>query len=290
MKEFFESVKFKVLVCVCAVLAGFILYAITNKGSSNFIETSLDFIVTPIRSASSYISNSVGNFFEKYVQINRVYEENETLREENANLKQQIADLYSFKHENEQLKDYLQIKELNPEFEIEAASVIGNDPLDSFGAFTINKGSLYGIETGDVVITKDGLVGMVSQVNAISARVSTVLDPTIQVGAIVSETGDVGIIKNTSSHAKNEQTLLTMLSRDTVTATGNFVVTSGMGGVFPKGIIIGTVESTALDANGLSVNAVVKPAVDIRDIKNVVVIKSFLGQGDASASSESGGE
>lgn len=290
MKEFFESVKFKVLVCVCAVLAGFILYAITNKSSSNFIETGLDFIVTPIRSASSYISNSVGNFFEKYVQINRVYEENEKLREENANLKQQIADLYSFKHENEQLKDYLQIKELNPTFEIEAASVIGNDPLDSFGAFTINKGSLYGIETGDIVITKDGLVGVISQVNAISARVSTILDPTIQVGAIVSVTGDVGIIKNTSSHAKNEQTLLTMLSRETQATTGNFVVTSGMGGVFPKGIIIGTVESTSLDANGLSVNAVVKPAVDIRDIKNVVVIKSFLGQGDVSTSSENGGE
>ncbi len=290
MKEFFESVKFKVLVCVCAVLAGFILYAITNKGSSNFIETTLDFIVTPIRSASSYISNSVGEFFEKYVQINRVYDENEKLREENANLKQQIADLYSYKHENEQLKDYLQIKELNPEFEIEAASVVGNDPLDSFGAFTINKGSLYGIETGDVVITKDGLVGVISQVNAISARVSTILDPTVQVGATVSETGDVGIIKNTSSYAKNERTLLTMLSRDTETVSGNYVVTSGMGGVFPRGIIIGKVEATALDANGLSVNAVVIPSVDIRDIKNVVVIKSFLGQGDVSASSESGGE
>ncbi len=290
MKEFFESVKFKVLVCVCAVLAGFILYAITNRDSSNFIETGLDFIVTPIRSASSYISDSIGNFFEKYIQINRVYQENENLREENATLKQQIADLYSYKHENEQLKDYLQIKELNPEFEIEAGSVIGNDSLDSFGAFTINKGSLYGIETGDVVITKDGLVGVVSQVNAISARVSTILDPTIQVGAIIAETGDVGIIKNTSSHAKNERTLLTMLSRDTETVMGNFVVTSGMGGVFPKGIIIGTVESTTLDANGLSVNAVIKTAVDIRDIKNVVIIKSFLGQGDVSTSSESGGE
>ena len=290
MKEFFESVKFKVLVCVCAILAGFILYAFTNKGSSNFIETGLDFIVTPIRSASSYISDSVGNFFEKYVLINRVYEENEQLKEENANLKQQIADIYSYKLENEQLKDYLQIKELNSEFEIEAASVIGNDPLDSFGTFTINKGSLYGIETGDVVITKDGLVGIVSQVNAISARVSTILDPSIQVGAIVSETGDVGIIKNTSSHATNERTLLTMLSRDTQTALDNLVVTSGMGGVFPKGIIIGSVESTSLDANGLSINAVIKPSVDIRNIKNVIVIKSFLGQGDAIIPSESGGE
>lgn len=280
MKDFFSSMKFKILVCVCAVLAGFILYAITNENASNFIETGLDFIVTPVRSASAFISESVGNFFKKYVQINEVYAENEELREQIAALKQQIVDMDSYRLENEQLKDYLQIKEVNPEFELEAASVIGNDPLDSFGTFTIDKGSVYGIEAGDVVISKDGLVGIVSQVNAISSKVSTILDPSVQVGAVVSETGDVGIIKNTVSNAKNECTLLTMLSRDTNAKVGGFVVTSGNGGVFPKGIIIGTIDSLVLDSNGLSMNAVVRPGTDIRNIKNVVVIKSFLGQNE----------
>ena len=288
MKEFFAGIKFKILVCVCAVLAGFMLYAITNENSSNFIETGLDFIVTPIRSASASISKSVSNFFDKYVKINDVYSENEKLREEIAKLEQEITDLYSYKLENEQLKDYLQIKEINPEFELEAASVIGNDPLDSFGSFTIDKGSIYGIETGDVVISRDGLVGIVSQVNAISARVSTILDPSVQVGAVISETGDVGIIKNNVATAKGERTLLTMLSRDTKAEVGAIVVTSGSGGVFPKGIIIGTVESTALDSNGLSINAVIKTGVDIRGVKNVVVIKSFLGQGELP--SQNGGE
>lgn len=288
MKDFFSSVKFKVLVCVCAVLAGFILYAITNENASNFIETSLDFIVTPIRSASAYISESVGSFFKKYVQINKVYAENEELREQIAALKQQLVDMDSYRLENEHLKDYLQIKGVNPEFELEAASVIGNDPLDSFGTFTIDKGSIHGIEADDVVISKDGLVGIVSQVNAISARVSTILDPSIQVGAVVSETGDVGIIKNTVANAEDGCTLLTMLSRDTDAKADGFVVTSGNGGVFPKGIIIGTIDSLVLDSNGLSMNAVVKPCADIRHIKNVVVIKSFLGQGELP--SQSGGK
>ena len=91
MKEFFTSVKFKILVCVCAVLAGFILYAMTNENSSNFIETGLDFIVTPIRSASAHISKSVGDFFDKYIKINEVYSENELLRDEIAKLQQEIA-------------------------------------------------------------------------------------------------------------------------------------------------------------------------------------------------------
>ncbi len=288
MKEFFASLKFKILVCVCAVLAGFILYAITNENASNFVEAGLDFIVTPIRSASAHVSESVGEFFKKYVQINEVYAENEELREQIAQLKQEIVDLNSYKLENDQLKEYLQIKTLNPEFELETASVIGNDPLDSFSAFTIDKGSIHGVESGDVVISTDGLVGVISQVNAISSRVSTILDPSVQVGAVISETGDVGIIKNTVANAKSQCTLLTMISRDTQTKAGDFVVTSGNGGVFPKGIIIGTIESTELDSNGLSINAVVKTGADIRNIKNVVIIKSFLGQGETS--SQGGGE
>ena len=288
MKELFASIKFKILVCVCAVLAGFVLYAMTNENASNFVETGLDFIVTPIRSASAYISKSVGDFFDKYASINDIYSQNEELRDEIAKLKQEIVELNFHKLENEQLKDYLQIKGLNPEFELETASVIGNDPLDSFGAFTIDKGSLHGVETGDVVIARDGLVGIVSQVNAISARVSTILDPSVQVGAVISETGDVGIIRNNVATAREEQTLLTMLSRDT-SAEANFtVVTSGNGGVFPKGIIIGTIESTVLDSNGLSINAVINTGVDIRNVKNVVVIKSFLGQGELP--SQNGGE
>ena len=220
--------------------------------------------------------------------INEVYAENEELREQIAQLKQEIVDLNSYKLENDQLKEYLQIKTLNPEFELETASVIGNDPLDSFSAFTIDKGSIHGVESGDVVISTDGLVGVISQVNAISSRVSTILDPSVQVGAVISETGDVGIIKNTVANAKSQCTLLTMISRDTQTKAGDFVVTSGNGGVFPKGIIIGTIESTELDSNGLSINAVVKTGADIRNIKNVVIIKSFLGQGEIS--SQGGGE
>ena len=274
MKEFFSSVKFKILVCVCALLAGFMIYALTDN-RSNFIEQGLDFIVTPIKSLSSAISNAVGSFFERHTNVDALYEENEQLKDEIASLKEQLVTLDEYRLENQQLKEFLEIKELNPSLELETASVIGSDPLDSFGAFTIDKGSLHGVKKNDVVICREGLVGIVSQVNSISSRVTTILDPTVHIGAFISSTQDDGLIKNTAALALE----MTMLSRETQATIGDYIITSGTGGVFPKGLLIGTVAEISADANGLSKNAAVRPAADIRNVRNVAVIKSFTGQG-----------
>lgn len=278
MKEFFSSVKFKILVCVCALLAGFMIYALTDN-HSNFIEQGLDFIVTPIKSLSSAISNAVGSFFERHTNVDALYEENERLKDEIASLKEQLIALDEYRLENQQLKEFLEIKELNPSLELETASVIGSDPLDSFGAFTIDKGSLHGVKKNDVVICREGLVGIVSQVNSISSRVTTILDPTVHIGAFISSTQDDGLIKNTAALALENMTQMTMISRETQAAVGDFIITSGTGGVFPKGLLIGSVAEISADANGLSKNAAVRPAADILNVRNVAVIKSFTGQG-----------
>lgn len=93
-----------------------------------------------------------------------ILEENERLKEENRRLTQRQLEFDKYKLENEQLKEYLDIKEKNPDFDFETAFVIGRDPNDRFYAFTIDKGSLDGISLHDPVITEDGLVGMVVEV------------------------------------------------------------------------------------------------------------------------------
>ena len=275
MKEFFQSLTFKILIFVAALLAGFIIYAISNNEMATIMEQGLDFIVTPIKSFSASVSNSVSEFFARYTNSSALYDENERLKQEINELKRKQANFNSMKLQNDSLRAFLKIQEINPTFELEPALVIGMDTNEKFGSFTINRGYMHGISANDPVITDEGLVGIVTQVNAISSRVITILDMSVKIGCYVSSTNDVGMIKNDVSKVVNGLTELTMLPRATLANEGDLVLTSGSSELFPSGIIVGEISQLYLSNNGLSMTAIVTPAVDLENIKNVAVIKSF---------------
>lgn len=293
MKEFFQSLTFKILIFVAALLAGFIIYAISNNEMATIMEQGLDFIVTPIKSFSASVSNSVSEFFARYTNSSALYDENEKLREEINELKRKMVNFNSMKLQNDNLRAFLKIQEVNPTFELEPALVIGMDTNEKFGSFTINRGYIHGISANDPVITDAGLIGIVTQVNAISSRVITILDMSVKVGAYVSSTNDVGMIKNDVSLSLEGLTELTMLPRATQAKIGDLVITSGSSELFPSGIIIGEISQLYLSDSGLSMTAIIKPAVDLENIKNVAVIKSFTSlpnQGDSSQENTSSEE
>lgn len=278
MKEFFNSLTFKILIVVAVLLSVFMILAISNNKVATVMEQGLDFIITPVKSASASVSNSIGTFFKRYTDASALYDENEELKAEINALKRKIADYNSVVLENENLKNFLGIKEANPSLELESALVIGMDTNEHFGSFTINRGYIHGVKPNDPVITDEGLVGIVSQVNAISSRVITILDMSVKVGAYVSSTNDVGMIKNEVEVSTKGYTRLTMLPRTTAAKAGDLVLTSGSSELFPSDIIIGEIDSVVLDENGLSMVAIIKPAVDLNSVKDVAVIKSFTSE------------
>ncbi len=275
MKEFFSSLKFKILIFVAALLAGFVIYAISNNDMATIMEQGLDFIVTPVKSLSTSISNGISEFFGRYTNSSALYDENEKLKEEINELKRKQANYNSMKLQNDSLRAFLKIQEINPTFELEPALVIGMDTNEKFAAFTINRGYMHGIKANDPVITDEGLVGVVTQVNAISSRVITILDMSVKVGSYVSSTNEVGMIKNDVKMASQGLCELTMLPRATQAQAGDLVLTSGSSDLFPSGIIVGEITEIKLGESGLSTTAAVKPAVDLENVKNVAVIKSF---------------
>ena len=275
MKDFFQSLTFKILIFVSAVLAGFIIYAISNNELATVMEQGLDYIITPIKTFSVSVSNSVSEFFARYTNSSALYDENERLKQEINELKRKQANFNSMKLQNESLRAFLKIQEINPTFELEPALVIGMDTNEKFGSFTINRGYMHGISANDPVITGEGLVGVVTQVNAISSRVITILDMSVKIGCYVSSTNDVGMLKNDVSKSVDGLTELTMLPRSTQAQEGDLVLTSGSSDLFPSQIIVGEISQLYLSDNGLSITAVIKPTVDLENIKNVAVIKSF---------------
>ena len=281
MKEFFHSWVFKVLLALCIVMFAFLLRATMTMGASTVVEQIVGTITAPVQSLTSGLSGSITGFLDQFLRASEISQENEQLREENRKLIEQMVDYENYKHENESLKEQLGIQEENPQWETMTASVIGRDPSDQFYSFTIDKGTLDGVSYQDPVITADGLVGIVSEVGPVFAKVTTILDVRLNVACQDVRTQDVATISGDIEMAQQGKCKMSLIPRESGIAKGDIVQTAGTSGLYPQGIVVGRVSDVGFEPQGTMMYAVVEPAHDIKSIKDVVIITSFKGQGSS---------
>lgn len=281
MKEFFHSWVFKVLLALCIVMFAFLLRATMTMGASTVVEQIVGTITAPVQSLTSGLSGSITGFLDQFLRASEISQENEQLREENRKLIEQMVDYENYKHENESLKEQLGIQEENPQWETMTASVIGRDPSDQFYSFTIDKGTLDGVSYQDPVITADGLVGIVSEVGPVFAKVTTILDVRLNVACQNVRTQDVATISGDIEMAQQGKCKMSLIPRESGIAKGDIVQTAGTSGLYPQGIVVGRVSDVGFEPQGTMMYAVVEPANDIKSIKDVVIITSFKGQGSS---------
>jgi len=287
MNEFFKSWHFKVLMGIVIVLFAFMLRAAATGGTGTLISQTVGVITAPFMKLSASVADSVSNFAERYLLTEKVYLENEELKEQLRDANEKLVDYETIKRENEQFREFLELKEDNPDYDFETAMVIGRDATSRFGSFTIDKGSLAGIEVADPVITADGLVGIVWEVDLTYSYVRTVLDTSLEVGVYDIRTRDSGIVTGDVTLADDSLCRMSYIPRDSGASAGDLIVTSGIGGVFPKDLVVGTLLSVQPESSGISLSATVRPAADISGVTDVLVIKYFEGQG-AAANNASG--
>lgn len=232
-------------------------------------------VSVPFKSATAQLSDKLSVWRDRTINIDQIIAENEQLRKENQELMQKQIDYDKMKIENEQYKEFLEIKEENPEYEISAASVIGRDGLDKFYSFTIDAGEHDGIEINDVVMSSVGVVGVIVETGPNFSRVATILSPSVSVASFVSSTRDTGVVCGDSRFSTDGKTIIKYLPKNTEAAVGDIISTTGMGEVFPKDLLIGTVEEIATDSSGNYNYAVVKPVSEIAEIKTVFIIKDY---------------
>lgn len=285
MRFFFRSKQFKVILTVFIVfLALSIVFSIIGKviaPQSDIAGT----ITAPFRSAFTSISNGVSDFFDALSGGNEIMLENAELEAEINELRNQLADYEEKSKENEFYKNYLEIKDQNPDFKFAPATLISHDASDPYKGFVINKGSSDGIAVHDPVITDAGLVGYISEVGLTTSKVTTILSPDLTLGALDNRTSDSGIIKGSLELCEKGYTKFQNLSRSCSVAVGDYVITSGEG-IFPKGILVGTIETISNDQYNTSLYASVKPFVDLDALRDVMVITEFEGQGSILDSEE----
>ena len=176
MKDFFETWKFRILIAIAVFLAGLLLYAAANGRLTAAPQELLSVAVAPFQKAAAWVAGGVSSVWDKYTSIDETMAENEALREENAELRRQLADYDQLKAENEAFRNLAGIQEDHPEMSFVSAFVIGRDGMDAFGGFTLDQGTVHGVERGDTVIDDEGqLLGTVIEAGLTSCRASASL-------------------------------------------------------------------------------------------------------------------
>ena len=276
MKDFFDTWKFKILVGIAVFLAAIMAYAGANGRLTAAPQEILSVAVAPFQRAAAAVSNGVSSLWEKYTNIDAILEENEKLTTENAELRGQMVDYDKLKAENEAYKALTNIQEQHPEMSYVSSFVIGRDPLDSVYGFTLDQGSLDGVEANDAITSDEGyLLGVVTEVDLTSCKVMTILHPSFNAAGVVSRTRDNGIITGSADYAAEGLCILSNLSRSTLTKANDQVITTGLGGVFPPDVLVGVVQELVPEASGKSTIAVLKPGADPRTVKHVFIITNY---------------
>lgn len=288
MREFFKSLQFKVFAAIALVLIGLMLRTAWSGGSSTITASIFSTVLSPVQHLSSTISNFFYDAFSGIATSGQIKAQNKALQKQVSDLRSKLVNYNQMQQENAQYQKMYSILKENPDLKLAPARVISRDPGQWYSAFTIDKGSVDGIKPYEPVITPDGLVGETTQVMATTSVVTTILDPTVKVSVVVSETGDIGLAHGDRTLSSKGLLAIDYLPKDSAVATGDIVVTAGRAGVFPANLKIGLVQQVKTENSGISLYAVCKPLADPTTVKDVTIVTSFTGKTvDSSATSSS---
>lgn len=272
MPQFFLNKKLIVLLVSIIILVALIGFSLREREQlswpEQFLKDSTGLIQQVFHTPAQFVAGALENLRD----LQNTYEENQKLKarlDEYVKLKTEVQNL---EKENAELREILDKKDSLREFSPIQATVIGRNPDRWHEMITINKGSIHGVKKNMAVITSKGLIGKVKYSNQFTSSVQllSAMDPKNRISAKIQGEKDVfGLIEGYDK--EKQMLLLKRIPYNEKIKKGSNVITSGLGGIFPAGLLIGKVEKTVTDQYGLTQTAYVKPFADFYDISNVMV-------------------
>lgn len=248
----------------------------SNYGNKpNIISSIISVPLTPIQKLISMMDNKIVETREMFRDMSEVKQENETLKDELERLKKANRELQEYKVKNEELVKLLDIKNQFSEFEPIGANIIAKDPGNWFNTFRIDRGINDEVDKNCPVINGDGLVGRVAASYPFSSQVISLIDANTTVSAKITRTRDPVRIRGDLSLMNEGLCIMDYIPPDSNIQVGDTVETSGLGGIYPKGIMIGTIVEIREISSEINRYALVQPSVDFRRLEDVLVLKTI---------------
>ena len=269
----YRSKKSGLLGIIITIVLLILIVIFSNKETNTtFFENIANKLVMPVQNGLTYLKNKVSGNSTFFTDINNLKTENRELKNKNSQLEQFLRELENIRTENETLKEYLGLSEKYGEYKTVPGYIIDKDISNYSKTIVINIGRKDGIEENMTVIADEGLVGHVISVTDNTAKIRTIIDTSSSISCLMSTSKDSIVCKGTLDG--NSELKAMYIPTDANLVQGDSVDTSGLGGVYPKGIHVGTIKKIINTQNITDRYAIVETAVDFNKLNTVLVIKN----------------
>jgi rod shape-determining protein MreC len=269
-----NGIRMAIIVFMVAFIVG--IGAAARGGRIGFMQNATGIMEAPVKKVLSSTVNWLDTIYGYLFKYDQLLAENESLRSQLADAQESARDGIEASEENTRLRKLLDLRDQHTDYVMESSKIVLWSSSNWSSSFTISKGETSGIELGDPVITEYGiLVGQITELGSTWATVSTILDVDMSVGAFVGESGSSGMVIGEYSFMKKKQAKLTYMADGAQIFVGDEVLTSGSGGAFPAGLVIGTLSAVKTESGGQLEYGVVDPGCNFDQLVQVFIIKDF---------------
>lgn len=276
MKHLFSTrVRVVIIIVLLLAVALSVISGLTGVNVPNML---VQGVLTPIRTGVSYLTDSAEQLYDYMFRFEAISAENAALKEQLAQMEDDIRQTSAIARENERLRQLLELKQSHQDFELVDGYIISWSSNDWNSTITINRGANAGLETGMCAITANGqVVGIISSVGPNYAVIKTVLDSSIEISATLSASGGTGyngMVKGGYSSGLAGLLRMSYLPSNAVIHNNDQVVTTGST-VYPRGLILGYVMDAGYEDTGIAMYALLRPAADISSLEQVFIVTSY---------------
>lgn len=269
----YRNKKSGLLGSVITIIILILIVIFSNReANTSFFENIANKLVMPVQNGLTYLKNKVSGNSTFFSDISNLKTENQELKNKNSQLEQSLRELENIRTENETLKEYLGLTEKYGEYKTIPGYVINKDISNYSKTIIINIGKKDGIEENMTVIADEGLVGHIVSVTDNTAKVRTIVDTSSSVSCLMSTSKDSIVCKGTLDSSSELKAMY--ISTEANVVQGDSVDTSGLGGIYPKGIHVGTIKKIVTTKNITDRYALVETAVDFSKLNTVLVVKN----------------
>ena len=273
MKQIFSKRVRRML--IAAVLVSVILAIAAGALKTDIPGLIVKTVIQPARAGAQALTNQAQQMYSYMFRYESLLAENQALKEKIAQMEDNARTADALKREVARLQALLELKQVNPDYKMLDAYVIGWDPTDWSSSFTMDKGSVAGVEKGQCVITANGeVVGLVVEVGPTWATVRTVLDSALEISASIATSGYSGMVQGGYATGNDGMLRMNYLPSDSVIRNNDQVVTAGST-VYPRDLILGYVVDAGFDETGVAKFAILEPAADFGALEQVFVLTAY---------------